>query len=55
LGLSINIGYNLPVKHKKGIHFHDCLSADVGSTGEMSNQIWDDLVNIYQVAMKLNK
>lgn len=26
----------------------------VGSTGEMSNQIWDDLIKIYQVAMKLN-
>ncbi len=25
----------------------------VGSTGEMSNQIWDDLVEIYKVAKKL--
>jgi hypothetical protein len=30
----------------------DCLFF-VGSTGEMSNQIWDDLVKIYQVANKL--
>ncbi len=26
----------------------------VGSTGEMSNQIWDDLVKIYNVAKKLS-
>jgi hypothetical protein len=33
-----------------------CFSAltFVGSTGEMSNQIWDDLIEIYKVAKKLN-
>lgn len=25
----------------------------VGSTGEMSNQIWDDLIEIYNVAKRL--
>jgi hypothetical protein len=39
--------------NKKGNHFHDCLFVLVDPTGEMSNQIYEDLIEIYNVAKKL--
>lgn len=38
---------------KKGTTKNLQFPSVVGSTGEMSNQIFDDLIKIYNVAMKL--
>ena len=42
-----------PDDHKKSQSFLIGFFYGVGSTGEMSNQIWDDLIKIYTVAKKL--
>lgn len=41
-------------KERRDMQFELHAPASVGPTGEMSNQIWADLIEIYNVAKKLN-